>query len=125
LDTLQPTFAAPTARPSARRRLLDHGIGAVLALGYWAVVAAMLVVDAVFLVILMGPAIILFWAVLCVCAYGFGLLLCAVAGLLTIDRATRRAAVGFLIGSAAANIGLVVLVVLLAAAIKAALLFME
>jgi hypothetical protein len=125
LDTLQPTFAASTAQPSVRRRLLDHGIGAVLALGYWGVVAAMLVVDAVFLVILMGPGITLFLAVLCVCAYGFGLLLCAVAGLLTIARATRRAAVGFLIGSAAANIGLVVLVVLLAAAIKAALLFME
>jgi ABC-type proline/glycine betaine transport system permease subunit len=52
LDTLQPTFAALIARPSVRRRLLDHGIGAVLALGYWGVVDAMVVVGAVFVVLL-------------------------------------------------------------------------
>jgi hypothetical protein len=89
---------------NALRRLIGLGIGAVLALGYWGVVAAMFAVAALFVLISMGPGIILVWLVVCACAWGFGLFLCVVAGLLTIAPQPRRAAVAFLIGSAAANV---------------------
>lgn len=127
MNALQPTIPAQIARPSVRRRLVGHGIGAFLALAYWGIAAAMIVVVAIFFVIFNGggPVIPLLWAVLCVCAYGLGLLLCAVGGLLTIPRATHRIAIGFLVGSTVANAGLVALVALLAVAVKFVWLFTD
>jgi hypothetical protein len=118
LDTIQPY--APVARPrsSLPRRLIGLGIGAFLALGYWSVVAAMLVIGAVFILIVMGPAIIVGWLFLCACAWGLGLFLCVIAALLTIAPQLRRPAIAFLIGSAVANVVLVAGVVLLYLAIE-------
>jgi hypothetical protein len=106
-DALQPVFVPPVRRPSPLRRLIGLGIGAVLALGYWSVVAALGAIAVVCAVIMMGPAITLLFLVLCGAAWGFGLFLCGIAALLTIAPQMRRAAVAFLIGSAAANIVLV------------------
>jgi hypothetical protein len=73
----------------------------------------MLVVLAVLVGMMFGPAISLLWAVLCGVAYGLGLLLCGVAGLLTIAEAPRKAAIAFLVTSAVANAGLVIMVIIL------------
>lgn len=105
-NAIAPANQRAVRRP-ALRRLVGLGVGAVLALGYWGVVAALLVVAALFVLISMGPGIILVWLVICACAWGFGLFLCVVAALLTIAPQLRRAAVAFLIGSAAANVVLV------------------
>lgn len=105
-------------RPSPVRRLIGLGIGAILALGYWGLVAAMLVVGAVFILIAMGPALIAGWLFLCACAWGLGLFLCVVAALLTIAPQLRRTAVAFLIGSAVANVALGAGVLLLILAIE-------
>jgi hypothetical protein len=115
---IEPIFAAPPRPVSLKRRLLDSGLGGGLALAYWGVVAVCFVLFAVSLAIFMGPAWILLLGLVCAGAWGLGLLLCAVAALLTIARQMRRAAVSFLIVSGAAQIGLAVLAVLLYAAIE-------
>jgi hypothetical protein len=108
--TVQPLYAPPP-RPSLARRLLGLGIGAVLALVYWGLVAACLVVTAVsfFLTV---PALIVLTFVITACAWGCGLFLCVVAALLTISPQLRRGAVAFLLASAAANVALAVVVLL-------------
>lgn len=106
-DALQPVLAPPERRPAPLRRLIGLGVGAVLALGYWSVVAVLGVIAVVCAVIMMGPAITLLFLVLCAAAWGFGLFLCGVAALLMISPQMRRTAGAFLIGSAAANVVLV------------------
>jgi hypothetical protein len=115
-DALVPAFAPPVRRPSALRRLIGLGIGAVLALGYWGLVAAMGVIGVVFIAIMMGPAITLLWLVLFGCAWAFGLFLCVVAALLTISPQMRRAGIAFLVASAAANVVLGIGAVIVAVA---------
>jgi hypothetical protein len=94
---------------------LERGLGGTLALIYWGVVAAMLVVFAVLIGLMFGPAIWLLWGVLCGAAYGLGLVLCGVAGVLTIAEGPRKGAIAFLVTSAVANAGLLVLAVILGA----------
>jgi hypothetical protein len=98
-------------RPSLARRLLGLGIGAVLAVVYWGLVAACLVVTAVSFVLTV-PALIVVMSVISACAWGFGLFLCVIAALLTISEQLRRPAVAFLLASAAANVALAVVVLL-------------
>jgi hypothetical protein len=108
------------AVPSVRRRLVESGLGAVLAAGYWAVVLAMFVVALIFVLIVMGPGIILVWLVACAVAWGIGIVLMLVAGGLAFVPRLTRPATGFLVVSAFANAALIVGV--LAAWVVAAIL---
>lgn len=104
-----------TGEPALRRRLAEIGIGGLLALVYWGAVLAMFLVALVFILIVMGPGIILVWVIACFAAWGFGILLLLVAGGLQFVPRLRQAALGFVTVSAAANgvlaIGLVVALV--------------
>src|SRR5262245_38749162 len=92
-----------TEEPPLRRRLAELGIGGSLALIYWGVVLAMFLVALVFILITMGPGIILVWVILCFVAWGLGIVLMLVAGGLVFVPRLQRAAIGFLAVSAIAN----------------------
>ena len=111
--SIEPLHVQPQ---SLARRLLGSGIGAVLALGYWSMVAVCLAATALFTVLTM-PGFMVAGVVVTAFAWGFGLFLCVIAALLTISPQMRRAAVAFLLGSAAANVVLAAAVLLVVAAV--------
>lgn len=107
----RPAGIAAPFRASAKRRLIESGIGGTLALIYWGVVLAMFLVAFVFVLIVMGPGITLVWVIACFAAWGFGILLMIVVGGLAFVPRLRRAALGFVVASAAANVVLVIALV--------------
>jgi hypothetical protein len=89
-----------TGESPLRRRLAELGIGASLALAYWCVVLLMFLVALIFILITMGPGIILVWVILCFVAWGVGMVLMLVAGGLVFVPRLQLAAIGFIAVSA-------------------------
>ncbi|NUT37947.1 MAG: hypothetical protein HOV79_33285 [Hamadaea sp.] len=115
----------PVPRPPSRlRRVLAHGAGSITALAMWGGIAAIAVVMLILVLLAQIPALIIIGPFLTLALYGAGFVAMIVVAFLTIPRFTRRFAIGFLYGSLAAHVGLVVLAACAAVVITLLNLFM-